>query len=198
MVRAGTASVQWELPQGITPLECYDYLGRFLPHDYSGTLTSAPIYFVLPSSQCDQLTLTRPQLAERQDQSITPVVLQCLMPKESSRKIDRIAWAWEIEHTARPGSEFNVSLVVYNFADHRVRGKVNVENLPAGCQIHPSSWELELTPLQRLELPVKCTISPEMTGQADDNWITLRGDFGTDGRPVLALRIIAAESTERP
>ncbi len=54
-------------------------------------------------------------------------------------------------------------------------------------------WGVELAPMGRAELATEVTITKEMTSEADDIWLTLRGDFEAGGRPVLAFRLVMAD-----
>ncbi len=146
---------------------------------------------MLPKGQCDALPLTRLAESPRRTDAPSSVVLQCALPRGSAVNIERIPWASEYEHALPPRVENKVPLFVYNFGPHAIQGTVRIERMPDGCQVQPHQWQVELQPMQRKELTVNFTVSEELTGQADDDWITLRGDFGADNQPVVAFRLIA-------
>ncbi len=189
----GKSTLQWDLPANLAVEECYDYLGRGVAASFPRLLTSAPTFVILPAGQCNSLPLTKPEAGVRPAETVTPIVLQCLMPKESASKIERIPWAWEIEHTTEPDIPANIKICLYNFADHDVQGTVSLEQAPSACHLQPDSWTVSLKPMGRQELPVLVTISKDMTSDVDGLWIKLRGEFGADGRPVLAFRLIASQ-----
>ncbi len=194
----GQATCQWRLPRDLHPTACYDYLGRKQATTFPPAITSAPLYVLLPPGQCDMLPLHTASVAARRSESRCDIVLQCLMPKESARRIKRIAWAWEIEHMVEPNVATPVAICLYNFADHRVHGTVAVERIPAGCRFDVDSWVVSLEPMERRELQVHATLSKDLTSNADGNWIKLRGDFGADGAPVLAFRLNANVENAQP
>jgi hypothetical protein len=190
----GKATYTWKMPEGLTPDTCFDYLGRKASVVNPITLTAAPVFLLLAKGQCDELTLTRPAESPRRVDRACPIVLQCAMPQGTAQEIKRIPWASEYEYHIEAGTPCRVPIYAYNFGSEVVRGTVGLEGLPAGCTAEPTEWEVEIEPMGRVELPVKITITKEMTAETDDIWITLRGEFGAEGRPVLAFRLVAEQS----
>lgn len=187
----GRANRDWKLPKGIVPEGCFDYLGREISLADPVALTSAPIYLVLPEGQCDGLSLARPEESARRAEDACSVVLQCAMPKGTAKNIERIPWASEYDYQLEAGMPRRVPIYAYNFGSEAVRGTVRLESLPPGCRAEPTEREVEIEPMERVELPVRITITKDMTAEADDIWIRLRGEFGAGGRPVLAFRLVA-------
>lgn len=187
----GKATRDWQLPAALKPEQGYDYLGRKTSVGDPITLTSAPIYLLLPEGSCDSLSLTRPKGYSRRDDNVCPIVLQCVMLQDTARNIERIPWASEYEYQVEPGKPCRVPLYAYNFGNKTVRGTVRFEGLPEGCKAEPAEWTLELAPMERTELPAQVTITDAMTADTDDIWIKLRGNFSDAGRPALAFRLIA-------
>ena len=128
--------------------------------------------------------------AELRTNSPCSVVLQCLLPENTSERVERTAWAWEIEHTIPCDTAVDVPLYIYNFSDQTVRGEIVVERLPADTSITPDRWEVVLEPQERRLLPAQVRINKDSGSES----IKLRGDFGAAGRPVLALRLRSSQS----
>ena len=184
----GKASLNWSLPSGLEIEQVYDYLGRRRRLGDPLELTSAPLLLVLPRGQCSALPLTRPLESPRRTDVRSDVVLQCVLPRGAAMNIKRIPWAWEHEYAFPCHVQKQVRLFVYHFGHQAVRGIVRLERVPEGCQLQPQEWQVELEPMQRKELTLNVTISKEQAGQADEDWVTLRGDFGPDHQPIVAFR----------
>ena len=100
---------------------CFDYLGREVAVANPVTLTSSPIFLVLPKGQCDGLSLTRPEESPRRANCACPVVLQCAMPRRTAKNIERIPWASEYEYTVEAGRPCRIPIYVYNFGSEIAR-----------------------------------------------------------------------------
>ncbi|MCA9264702.1 MAG: hypothetical protein KDA60_12665 [Planctomycetales bacterium] len=186
----GLATAEWQLPAGLQCQRCLDYLGRDVVITDPVHLTSSPIYLVLPTGKCDQLPLARPEPAERRVETHCSLVLQCVMPRGTARNISELRWASEYEYSVDVNQPWRVPVVAYNFGSETVRGTIRFERLPAGCQAEPAEWTVEISPLERVELMSIVTCSKQELQQSEAHWVTLRGDFGTSGRPVLAFRFV--------
>ncbi|MHB8973060.1 MAG: hypothetical protein ACYC3X_16965 [Pirellulaceae bacterium] len=186
----GGCTLPWSPPIQLKIEKCCDYLGRSVAVETITALTSSPIYLVLPRGACDSLPLRLSSRAELRTGSPCSVVLQCLLPKSTSERVERTAWAWEIEHTIPCDTAVVVPLYIYNFSDQTVRGEIVVERLPGDTSITPDRWEVVLEPQERRLLPAQVRISKD----SGSEWIKLRGDFGAAGRPVLALRLRSSQS----
>ncbi len=192
----GKAKHDWRLPEGLRVQQCFDYLGREVAVAETVTLTSSPIFLVMPEGQCDGLSLTRPAAAPRRVDDPCPIVLQCAMPQGMAKNIKRIPWASEYEYAVDAERPCRVPIRVYNFGSEPVRGTVRVSRLPPGCKAEPTEWKVELEPMGRAELATEVVITKEMTFKAEDTWLTLCGDFAAGGRPVLAFRLAADKAEE--
>ncbi len=170
----GRANRDWELPEGLSVERCFDYLGREVAVADPVTLTSSPIFLVLPEGQCDGLSLTRPEESARRVDRACPVVLQCAMPRGTAKNIERIPWASEYEYTVKADRPCRVPIYVYYFGSEAVRGTVRLNRLPPGCEAEPTEWSVELEPMGRAELVAEVTITEEMTFEAENTWLTLR------------------------
>jgi hypothetical protein len=83
-----------------------------------------------------------------------------------------------------------IDIWAYNFGDTTVTGQVVAEVQP-GFVLSPGTWNVTIPPMGRVQLPATATIpaNPEKI-QQDENWFKLKGDFGDDGKPVLAFRLL--------
>ncbi len=187
----GKTAQHWTLPDGLVIERAFDYLGRPQTLEDEILLKSAPTFLVLPSGQCNALPLTRPDVADRRVDAPGTTVLQCVMPKGSAVKMDRIPWASEYEYAITPGRKHPISLFLYNFGDQVIRGSVRIERAPEQCKVQPRQWQVELQPMERHELIADITVPGTMTNDKDDTWILLRGDFGPKNQPVVAFRLVA-------
>ncbi len=190
----GRAKCDWQLPEGLRVERCFDYLGREIAVGNPVTLTSSPIFLVLPEGQCEGLPLTRQDESPRRVDAACPVVLQCALPRGTATNIERIPWASEYEYAVEAGRTFRIPIYVYNFGSERVRGSVRLETLPPGCEAQPMEWSVELEPMGRAELAMEVMIAKELTFEAEDTWLTLRGGFEAGIRPVLAFRLAAKKA----
>ena len=194
----GTFAADWPLPESVAVEECFDYLGRSIGSDPPTRLQSAPAFVILARGESAKLQLDAPPRSALRRGTPSAVVLQCLMPKETTVRSEKIRWAWEYEYRVAPDQEIDLPLFIYNFADHEINGTVTLEHVPKGCQITPSRWEVRLAPMQRERLPAKVRISAEgqtdaasdaVDNAGDSSWFKLRGEFNDDGQPVLAFQL---------
>ena len=187
----GKAKCTWQLPEGLTPEHCFDHLGRDISLTDPITLTSAPIFLLLPKDQCNGLSLTRPAEAPRRVDHPSPIILQCAMPQGTAHDIKRIPWASEYEYHIEPGTPCRVPIYAYNFGQQPVRDTIRLQKLPPGCKAEPTEWQIELNPMDRAELRTQITITQDTTPDKDNLWFILRGNLGMPGPPVLAFRLVA-------
>jgi hypothetical protein len=169
----------------------YDYLGRTIGQSVPRTLRPEAVFVVLPAGGARSLGLEPPApLAPRREGVASPVVLQLNEPRGAA---DLNSQAYQ--RKAQGASDIEV--VVYNFAEHPIKGTIGIEELPTQCRLEPKTWDVALEPLGRQTLRGQLTLS--CTGQAmfGSNTVKLRGNFGADGRPVLAFdnSIRLAEAT---
>lgn len=170
------------MPQHIEAVA--DYLGRTTGTALPPALQAEPVFVVLPAGGTRALTLEQPPpLAPRREGTASPVVLQLDEPRSA---VALAADAYE----RRPGATAPLEVVVYNFADHPVTGVLNTESLPADWRLVPASWPVTLEPQGRLAL--RGTLALPASGRAllSSNTVKLRGEFGADGRPVIAFAVV--------
>lgn len=188
----GKTVVDWSLPQGLTATGVYDYLGRSLGPTVPASLRPAAVFVLLRPGDADKLPLEPPPGSAWRDGEPCPVVLQLHMPRSTSVNVKQIPWASDFEHRVEPEKDIALPLYVYNFGDKHIRGTVVVDHAPAAWTLRPSTWAVTLDPLQRQALPCRFSMPQRASDKDSDNWIRLTGDFGGDGRPVLAFRLISS------
>lgn len=161
-----------------------DYLGRDLGTAIPPTLGPAAVFVVLSAEAGRALKLAPPPAAApRRDGAPSPVVLQLNEPHTA---INLSADAY----TRRAGETAALEIVVYNFASHPVAGSLSAEVLPVGWLLKPPSWRVELAAQERRVLSGQLTLPAGGRTLLDGNAVKLRGEFGADGRPVLAFNVV--------
>ena len=179
----------WPLPTDIAIDGVHDYLGRPLAERPPSTLTSAPLFVLLPRGETEKLALEPQPIAEYRAGEPSPVVLQVQMPLSTVTRVKERAWTQEFEYVVDSGQDVELGLYAYNFGDRPVRGEVTVEHAPPGWRLEPRRWEIALDPMQRLPLSLRCQRSEGKGDKKSDTWIKIRGEFGAAGRPVQAFRL---------
>jgi len=171
------SEASFELPAA--PLACFDHLGR--PRRVAGKVLKvgpAPLYAVLAKGSHPAL-VPPPKPAKVLRGEPGALVLQALLP-EGSIVLDRSAYKI-------PGERTNtIPVFLYNFGAQKAQGRLNL--------IVPKGWkgelphEVEIAPGARKELALK------LDGAGTNGWkeanIRIAGDFGAEGRPVLAFRLV--------
>ncbi|HOX56544.1 MAG TPA: hypothetical protein P5205_20365 [Candidatus Paceibacterota bacterium] len=167
----------WELPGA--PQACYDHLGRAV-RVTGRTLPvgRAPVLAVFPTALRPKL-IPPPRPAGPLAGEAAPVVLQALLP-EADTVLKESAYRFG---AARAKS---VPVFLYNFGANKTSGRLRV-TAPEGwaAQFPPAA---ELSPGERKELTLALT-RPE-TNAWTEAAIRIAGDFGPEGKPVLALQFV--------
>jgi hypothetical protein len=195
----GKTTAPWPLSADLPIETVHDFLGRPLGSRVPERLTGSPIYVVLPAGAADGLPLVPPPRVPWREGVVSPIVLQCALPREAALEVKATPWACEFENRVEGGRAVELPIFIYNFGRETARGRVALEHIPEGWTASERSWELALEPLERKRLPLSVRLS-EGTGDArTDTWVRLRGEFGGPGSPVLAFRLIrfAGEGYER-
>jgi hypothetical protein len=171
-------TVSW--PQGLSPQAVHDYLGRSITPALPTSLTPSAVFVILPKGGTSKLALQPPvSVSATRPGSVCPVVLQVQMPAATTN-LDQQA------HIILAGTPNDLSLFAYNFDRNKVSGTLSVQQAPAGWEITPTSWTVDLDPMGRKPLPARIVIP---AGDAKADWVKLKGDFGPAGRTVLAFRL---------
>jgi hypothetical protein len=163
----------------------YDYLGRTIGTTLPATLQPEAVFVVLPAGGAKSLTLEPPvAVAPRRDGVASPIVLQLNEPHGTANLVSQA-------YMRKAGQASGFEVVVYNFADHPVKGVIRSEELPAGFHLEPASWQVAIEPMGRQTLAGQVTLPGTrrvlLSCDGKSNTVKLRGDFGRDGRPVLAF-----------
>lgn len=188
----GTMTADWKLPSQIKVQSVVDYLGRSRGADFPASLTSAPVFVLLPPGEAAKLPLESPPvLAPRRGGPPSPVVLQVLLPRSASRKVEDIPWSEGYAYRTKIGSALEFRLRAYNFATNAVAGRLRVARQPAQWETTLDVTEFKLAPMDRWESTGTLRI-PNGT-EARDGWVLLRADCGQDGQPALAFRVVVGE-----
>ena len=164
----------FELPAA--PLACFDHLGR--PYPVAGKVLKvglAPFYAVLAKGAHAAL-IPPPKPAKLLPGEPGPLVLQALLSEESI-VLDRSAYRI-------PSARTNaIPVFLYNFGAKKAQGQLSL-TLPEGWK-GELPREVEVAPGERKEL----TLRLDGVGWSEAS-IRITGDFGAEGRPVLALRVV--------
>jgi hypothetical protein len=178
---ASSGTAKLALPAA--PEALFDVMGR--ERAFSGaelTLTTAPAFALFPAGTAKRMNLTSPpKPAPLLKGMPSPVVLQAIRPKEmvllahSAYRLD----------ASRPET---IPIRVYNFSQREVRGRFKVQA--------PPGWSVEFPAQLRLpaatDSEVKLTVcAHNQVGTTTVDKLTIQGDFGRAGRPLLALRFKA-------
>ncbi len=173
--KSGTATL--EVP--VAPLAVADHLGRSLNVASRLSLTTAPVFVVLPSEAGQLLHLDapppRPRRAVGKPSSI---VFQPLFTEQQT-----LLWASAYRVSGSQPTEGK--LAVYNFGAQPAEGRIQVRP-PRGWKVEMQD-RVRLEPMERLELTFR--LIPLGAGGRTVESIQFRGDFGTAGRPVASVRV---------
>ncbi len=187
----GKLSIDWPVPKELKIEQIYDYLGRKINRKDLNTLTSAPIFLVLPPGESSKLDLEKPvKNSVFRKGNPSPVVFQCVLPASTCIRLEERHWAIEHEHLVEAGKEIELPVYAYNFSDRKVKGSVSLDHAPNDWKISQKTWKISMTPLERKRLPLRVLIPKREFSKTSDNWIRLRGEFENAGKPVLAFRLI--------
>lgn len=181
----GEARAAWPLSEGLHVEAAFDYLGRPLAAVVPAHLSPAAVFLVLAPGESEKVTWRAVPAAARREGTPSPIVFQFDAP--GAPPILRTEdWTQEAAYEFSPGATVESLFTVYNAAAEPVRGTVTLENLPPGWRVEPTLGEIRLDAMGRQEIPLHITI-PAVPA-AEDVWLTFRGNFGTAGKPVLAIR----------
>lgn len=183
----GRATAAWNLPASLTVQEVIDYLGRSRSNRPPATLTSAPVFVLLPVGQAAQLPLELPPpLAPWRSGDASPVVLQLSQPRSNLRRVEDVPWSEGYVYAAPRGEVVPLHLLAYNFGTARVAGRLRVERQPTGWEVTLAKPEFDARAGERVEL--SGTVRLPAGSGPDDGWVTLKAECGAAGSPALAFR----------
>ncbi len=180
----GKQTVDWTVPSGITVQAAYDYFGRPLD-DTPAQLKSEPVFIVLPAGEAAKLPLRAVSHAKRRTSpSTSAIVLQLNMPANPlvARTND---WIPEHARVFEPGKKTECVVIVNNLGESAVEGILSLDDVPKGWKFSKTGWNVKLAPMARTALTLDITRPVDQT--ESQPWITIRGDFGKAGSPVLSF-----------
>jgi hypothetical protein len=181
----GVERADWPLSESLHVEAVYDYLGRTLEAAVPAQLSPAPIFLVLPQGESEKLSLRTVATVSLREGTPSPVVLQFDAPG-TPPVLRSIGWSQEAAYEFSAGATVEAVLTVYNLGAESATGTLKLENLPLGWRAEPSQWNVTLDPMEQEEMALRITL-PTNT-QKEDAWLDFRGDFGSAGRPMLAVR----------
>jgi hypothetical protein len=145
----------------------YDYLGRKMTNARKVELTRAPIFLLLPRGGSKALTVVPPpEKAKWVDGKPCPVVLQLL------GKGDLKQSAFQLDETNE------LKLVVYNFGDKLVRGKLSIQGATAATR------EIGLMPGATAEQKIKVVGADK---------VIAKFDVGAAGHAFVTANVLKAQ-----
>lgn len=188
----GHATAAWKPPVNLDVQDVIDYLGRSLGSALPETLSSAPLFVLLPAGQAVTLPLEPPPpLATRRAAAVSPVVLQLSLPHTAIVRVEDLPWSEGYAYSVKPGQSLELPIHVYNFGTADARGGLEIERQPEGWDLQLPSTDVTIKPNDRNELRASLRVPADAATR--DGWIVLRADCGDQGRPVLAFRILVKD-----
>ncbi len=181
------------LPSNLKLNRIVDYLGREREADMPEQLTSEPLFLCMPPDTARSLPLEKKEERSLREGEVSPIVLQLSLSPDLTKPVQVTPWSIEHEHFVSMGQKTRLPLSVYNFSEQSVQGEIVVEHLPEGWEMSQTSWEVELDPMERHQWQADVLVPQHEVTEETDTWILLRGEFGNQGRPVLAFRLITQE-----
>ncbi len=169
-----------ELALPVTPEAVFNHLGREIAKRDRLSLSSAPVFALLPEGTAKQLgQLTRPAPPQKLSGKPSSIVLQSLWPEE------RVVLNKSAYQLAGPAPE-TIPVWIYNFGPTQVDGHLNVTS-PQGWQVTLPNT-VQLAPDERKEVALQVDAS-NAAGKLVQT-VRITGDFGPAGHPVLSLRLM--------
>lgn len=188
----GHTEIPWPLPSDLPIQAVYDYFGRSMGEKTPEKLNASPIFVLLPPGAAEKFPLEKPPVSQYREGKTSPLVMQLVMTATDTVSVTETPWSVENEHQIETDKEIGLSLFIYNFSDLPAKGVVKVEHIPEGWTLTPNQWELNLESQTRTPMEAKLLAPKREFAKNSDCWIKLRGDFGEQGQPILAFRLISA------
>jgi hypothetical protein len=188
----GTTTADWKLPGQLNVQAVVDFLGRSCGTNFPAPLTSAPVFVFLPLGQAASLPLeSPPSRADHLVGSASAVVLQMVLPRSATRKVEDLPWSEGYAYQATPGQSLEFKLHVYNFGTNAVAGHLQVIRQPTNWATALTTGDFKVAALGRSELTGTLRIPKDVTTR--DGWVVLRADCGHQDQPVLAFRVVTQD-----
>ncbi len=188
----GRTTADWKLPAQLNVQAVVDYLGRSWGTNFPTPLTSAPVFVLLPTGQAGSLPLEAPpRLADPLAGSASSVVLQMVLPRAATRKVEDLPWSEGYAYQITPGQSLEFKLHVYNFGSNAVAGRLQVTRQPPNWDATLTAADFNVAGMDRGELTGALRIPSDATPR--DGWVVLRADCGPQAQPVLAFRVVTRD-----
>ncbi len=181
-----TTGTNATLPLSASPESQFDHLGRPSTVGPELRLSSAPVFALLAPGVAKTLSLTPPPAKPpRLGGAPGPIVLQALWPED---KLDLQQSAYRVSGEKTE----TIPVSAYHFGSRPARGSFRVEPPDGWKATFPTTAQID--PGARVELPLAVTAADAKPGATAT--VRIRGDFGSEGQPVLSLRLVAAPRPE--
>ena len=186
----GQLEIEFQLPEQIEVLGRFDHMGREI-RPIPPTRWRAPQFLLFAPGTLDSLELEPAPLftpEEFHPSQVSPVVLQFIPDKGVRRKVEERPWTEGHAWTVPAETGLTGMLWVYNFGSVNTYGELKIENAPEGVTGRLDKTVAVVEPGERIGIPL--TISSPNSDQTLGDlpaWLVIRGEFGTHGRPVVAL-----------
>jgi hypothetical protein len=185
----GNLEMAFSLPGELDVIHCYDHLGRDLGIQ-APSRWRAPVYVLLPPGALDSLELEPAPFYPPEDApaaSASTIVFQFRPDRDTRRKVEERPWtegfAWALDER----EPLTGTLWIYNFGQAHGYGEITVENSPDGVQMKIEETIIVIEPGARKGIPVSLQAESGNTLADIPKWLVVRGDFGNQGNPVLAI-----------
>ena len=161
------------------PVRVLDHLGRELAGANQLSLSSAPVFALLPTGSSQKLSLTPPPMPPPlREGKPCRVVLQALWPEG---KLDLKHSAYVLSNESE-----TIPVYAYNFGSTPVRGTLKVTP-PDGWKASMPA-EFDLAPQERKQLSLEVRSSESARPALGS--LRVAGDCGDAGKPVLSIRVV--------
>jgi hypothetical protein len=182
VVWAGESS-QPAIPGALRSATWFDHLGRPV-EDVPTEASDAPFFGLSAPGLAASLDLESPPVrGPRLAGSPSPIVLQAVFAAAATNLGAQA-------HRVTPGETNDVPVHVYNFGTERCIGKVSPAPLPDGWEAVLLPAAFSLAPGERGEATLSLTPSKGGAALLFGQRVSLRGDFGSAGKPNLVFRVI--------
>jgi len=186
----GKTVTDWPITEQLEAKAVYDYLGRYLGTEIPAQLTGQAVFVILKPGELDKVVWEKQEHFGEKPQKPVNVMMQLKMPKSTTVEGGPM-WSSVPDHVIAPNVPTDIDIWAYNFSDTTITGQVVADEIPAGFILSPGTWNVTIEPMGRVQLPATAMILANPNNiQQHENWFRLKGDFGEDGEPVLAFRLL--------
>ncbi len=189
--RRSQTAVAWPLPDSVTVRQVYDYLGRDLNGKVPESLNGQPLFLILAKGDAEKLNLEKPPTvpAVKSDPP-SAIVMQAQLPQKYIKAYAEKEWSQGYLYQMPADREHELTLWVYNFNDDPVTGTITTKELPAGWQVTPGQWRVEVAGNGRKKIVARLSMGKDDKTTPGD-WLKFHGKFSSGEKSALALLIQA-------